>query len=411
MNKNILAIAMIVLFICSTVGASFAADTNGVSVDKTAIKTGNDTAQVTITVNGSDKSTIKPVDVSFAVDSSGSMSTSDPTNLRQQGADNFVDKMNATQDKAGVVNWDSGIQSSQPLTNNFATVKSTIDSGYAGGTTNMELAIATSIAQLDTDTLTPSGQKFIILLTDGQWNTGSDPLTAPDATPDAVTKGYTIYTIGLGSGVDATLLQNIADATGGKYYFATDANALNDIYTNIYKDITTTATNIKITDIIPDYMKLVGTPSVTPDSNILNPDGTTTLTWLIPQLSAKDSWTVNYNLICNKYGLNIPTNVKGDVSYLDPSGEPQTQILPIPTLDFPAPIIPNNNTTVVTNNTTIVNNTTVINNPVKAVSEPVKEINKETIPMQHTGGPFAPLAIGLISLGSGLIAARRFGKI
>ncbi len=49
-----------------------------VEANKTAQVTGVDTATVNIEVNGSSDSTRLPADVVFAIDASGSMSTSDP---------------------------------------------------------------------------------------------------------------------------------------------------------------------------------------------------------------------------------------------------------------------------------------------------------------------------------------------
>src|SRR5687768_18436680 len=95
--------------------------------------------------------------------------------------------------------------------------------------------------------------KVIILLSDGENNRGEiDPLTAARA---AAAYGIKIYTIGIGtegvapipvaSGpqgvqyanlpvhIDDALLTQIADATGGRYFRATSAVALDSVYTEI----------------------------------------------------------------------------------------------------------------------------------------------------------------------------------
>jgi len=256
----------------------------------------------------------------------------------------------------------------------------------------MELAISASIAQLDADTTLPANQKYIILLTDGQWNRGEDPLTSSDATPDAVSKGYKIFTIGLGNGVSQTLLQNIADATGGKYYFASDANALNNIFNQIYQDINTAATNLVVTDILPNYIKLDGSPTVQPNSIVSNPDGTTTMIWNVGTLAKDQTWTVKYNLRSTRYGLNLPTNIKGlsMISYTDPDGVQATAVLPVPVVSFEDPQA----------KTTATNNTLTTGNTETSVNA------ANTISMQEAGAPFGALIVSLLMLFAGMVLPR-----
>jgi Ca-activated chloride channel homolog len=98
-----------------------------------------------------------------------------------------------------------------------------------------------------------SKSKLVILLTDGQNNTGKiDPALAAQA---AQALGVKVYTVGVGSkgeaplpvtddhghtrivmtkvDVDEGLLENIAKTTGGRFYRATDAGSLGRIYSAI----------------------------------------------------------------------------------------------------------------------------------------------------------------------------------
>jgi Ca-activated chloride channel family protein len=90
--------------------------------------------------------------------------------------------------------------------------------------------------------------KVVILLTDGDNNRGQ---TSPEeAARMAAEWGVKVYTIGIGAGgyeevptpfglqrqpssVDEGLLRSIASATGGRYFRATDGEALRDIYREI----------------------------------------------------------------------------------------------------------------------------------------------------------------------------------
>lgn len=100
----------------------------------------------------------------------------------------------------------------------------------------------------------PGESKVVILMTDGENNRGEiDPLTAAQA---ADAYGIKVYTIGVGSEgvapmpigrtvfgqyqyanvevhIDEALLRQIADITGGRYFRATNAEALDSIYHQI----------------------------------------------------------------------------------------------------------------------------------------------------------------------------------
>lgn len=76
--------------------------------------------------------------------------------------------------------------------------------------------------------------RVIILMSDGESNRGAtDPLLVARA---AATLGIRVFTIGVGSdpaAVDENLLSSIAETTGGEFFRATDAAALETIYDRI----------------------------------------------------------------------------------------------------------------------------------------------------------------------------------
>jgi len=126
-------------------------------------------------------------------------------------------------------------------------IEGTIEDGTAIG-----MAIANGVNRLRTS---EAKSRILILLTDGQNNRGEiDPQTAASA---AKALGIRIYTIGVGTvgfapypvrdqwgrttyqqvqvEIDEDLLREIADQTGGKYFRATDAEALRRVYSEIDK--------------------------------------------------------------------------------------------------------------------------------------------------------------------------------
>jgi Ca-activated chloride channel family protein len=122
------------------------------------------------------------------------------------------------------------------------------------GGTAIGMGLATAVNRLKDSKAT---SKVIILLTDGVNNSGFiDPKIASEL---AVEYGIKVYTIGLGTNgmaltpiaidprtgnfqygrsqveIDETLLKEIADATGGKYFRATNNKKLEEIYKEINK--------------------------------------------------------------------------------------------------------------------------------------------------------------------------------
>ena len=368
--------ALIVIFLIAVIicGSVSAAD---VSIDKTAVKTGPDTATVTILVNGSSSTTTAAADVVFAIDSSGSMSWNDPTDLRLTAANSFIDKMNASLDQAGAVDWDSYVQGTQPLTNNFAQVKTFISNIDASGGTDLDAGLNGAIGLLDTGGRTGASH-VIIFLTDGS-GSYTPSGTFGSYADEAASKGYIIYSVGLGSGVVTSYLTDMATATGGQYYFAADASALDPIFTAIFQQITTAATNIVVSDTLPNYVQLVGDPSVVPNTRITNADGSTTMTWNVGTLSTSQSWTVSYNLRSSQFGANLPTNLGASVSFTDPAGAPQNTALPVPLVSFEDPNVQENGT----------------------------EVNAATVGMQKTGIPLLGMVLAFLMVIGGFFVTKK----
>ena len=77
-----------------------------------------------------------------------------------------------------------------------------------------------------------SYRNILVMLTDGQ-SDEVNPKTAQQLASLAKKKNIIILTIGLGKDVDREWLQEMASETGGKYFTASDANALSEVYNQI----------------------------------------------------------------------------------------------------------------------------------------------------------------------------------
>ena len=75
-------------------------------------------------------------------------------------------------------------------------------------------------------------RNIIVMLTDGE-SDEENAATVKQLAEIAKNKNIIILTVGLGRDIDRDWLQELAYSTGGKYYSASDANALEDVYQQI----------------------------------------------------------------------------------------------------------------------------------------------------------------------------------
>ncbi|MEO8853061.1 MAG: VWA domain-containing protein [Ginsengibacter sp.] len=196
------------------------------------------------------------IDIILAIDVSGSMTAQDFQPNRMEAAkkvaEDFVDSRPS--DRIGVVIFAGESFTQCPLTTDHYVLKTQIEqirNGLLEDGTAIGSGLATSVDRLRNS---KAKSKVIILLTDGINNGGLiDPSTALEI---AKTFHVKVYTIGVGTdgyaptpvstpmgivmqnqkvSIDETLLKNIAQQTGGKYFRATDNSSLQNIYKEIDK--------------------------------------------------------------------------------------------------------------------------------------------------------------------------------
>lgn len=169
------------------------------------------------------------LDCALVLDSSGSMQSNDPKDLRIEASKLFVDSL-YDEDMVTVIDFDSSVRTHQTLTSDKGLIKKALDKVDSSGGTNISAGIRETIKQLDGDRGNRS--KYAILLTDGEGTYyHSDSVAAAE-------KGIKIYTIGLGRYFDAEVLADIADTTGGKFYAIDSAEGLIEIFDRISDETT-----------------------------------------------------------------------------------------------------------------------------------------------------------------------------
>lgn len=212
----------------------------------------------TVDVSSKTKTT-RGIDIVMAIDVSASMLAKDLKPNRLEALKNVASDFikGRPNDRIGLVEYAGEAYTRTPITSDKAIViRSLRDVKYntiIEGGTAIGMGLATAVNRVKDS---KAKSKVIILLTDGVNNTGQiDPKIASDL---AVEFGIKVYTIGLGTNgmalspvainrdgsfqygmanveIDENLLKEIAFATGGLYFRATNNKKLEEIYDEINK--------------------------------------------------------------------------------------------------------------------------------------------------------------------------------
>ncbi|MDQ0337451.1 Mg-chelatase subunit ChlD [Caldalkalibacillus uzonensis] len=168
--------------------------------------------------------------LSLVIDKSGSMQDGfaglTRMELAKEGAVRATEML-SEKDQIGVVAFDSApweVVEMQQATD-LATVQDQIRSIYADGGTDIFAALEYAFHTIK-DTLTQ--RKHIILLTDGHSGRDDDYVGLLAAMKEL---GITVSTVAVGADADIQLLEQIAEAGGGRHYFVTDPESLPRVFT------------------------------------------------------------------------------------------------------------------------------------------------------------------------------------
>jgi Ca-activated chloride channel family protein len=142
-------------------------------------------------------------------------------------------------DRAGVVVFSAEAMVLSPLTLDYKAAQRLVQPIEPGKLLRDGTAIGTGLATaLNAVRASTARSKVVVLLTDGQNNTGDiQPL---DAAQMAKVLGIRVYTIGavpstgaVGIDVDEALMRRMSELSGGQYYRVSDATALRNVYREI----------------------------------------------------------------------------------------------------------------------------------------------------------------------------------
>lgn len=195
------------------------------------------------------------IDIVLVLDISASMLARDFKPDRARAAKEVALEFirNRPQDRIGVVLFAKHAFTQCPLTIDHSVLQELVNKVEVGLTdpnnTAIGSALAVALRRLEHSS---AKSKVIILMTDGENNFGLPPLTVAEI---AQSLGVRVYSIGVGSrgtapypvqdvfgrtilqpmpvSIDESLLRQIAEMTGGRYFRATDENKLKAIFADI----------------------------------------------------------------------------------------------------------------------------------------------------------------------------------
>lgn len=167
------------------------------------------------------------IDVVFTVDTSGSMAFD--IDVAQDSMYEFVKALDKD-DRAGLVEFNTDSTILCPLTTDKSKVNSQIGSLSTTGGTAMYKGFSNALSLFDGNS---DAYKMIIILSDGYDSSSSYSSDYAGLVSQAVSNNIVVYTVGIGSSVDTTLLVQIASATGGQYYNAADSSEILRIFDDI----------------------------------------------------------------------------------------------------------------------------------------------------------------------------------
>jgi hypothetical protein len=176
------------------------------------------------------------VDIAISLDASGSMGGlwffgNDPRGKRKEAAKLLIDRV-PDQDRIAVIEFNSQARMLYPLSlmSSAAARDAAKDAAGRVGAwdgTNLSAGLDTAIQELMAKQ-EAGRRQYVIFLTDGIGD------YTPETARRAHDAGITIYTVGLGKEVSASLLESIAATTGGRYFPVDDAAVLTSLFDQIF---------------------------------------------------------------------------------------------------------------------------------------------------------------------------------
>ena len=177
-------------------------------------------------------------DIALVLDTSGSM-VGEPLTEVKRATTNFTDTVLETDSNVGLIKFEGEAEVMQPLTNNSSLIATAANNLVVGGGTNIGAGLTRAKTML---TNSSANRKIIIIMTDGESNSGMNADELINYAEKLRNEGYYIYTLGFFSGLSSEnkasaqhLLEQIASE--GCHYEVTEASDLQFFFGDIADQI------------------------------------------------------------------------------------------------------------------------------------------------------------------------------
>ncbi len=223
------------------------------------------------------------VDAVVMIDTSGSMNETDPDRIAVDAAKLFIDMMETSGARAGVVPFSDTLGAVKALTDMNSIddkngIKDQISSVRYGGDTDIGMAVERGF-QLFSEAQDIKNQRMMLLFTDGnidlpgadEEQREADSLAAvKEVSAKAKEAGIPIYTIGLNANgtVDQELLRGIAVLTEGRDYVVNSPEDLPGIFNEIFADFVN-SNIISLGEYVTDGVNFTEIPIEIPNDSVL----------------------------------------------------------------------------------------------------------------------------------------------
>ena len=194
-----------------------------------------------------------PLDIALLFDRSNSMNEppeNPPIELAKDATISFINQLDAATDRVSLTTYQTTANLDIPLTNDFQTVETFIDSIVAEGFTNIGDAL--TFARNDIIANQRGVVEVMILFTDGVWNRGPDPELIAQSIKD--NDSIRIISVGIGPSADQLLLQNIA-SSADDFYYVENPSDLEATLIDIARNLQYGDTHIVLTDNISEILE------------------------------------------------------------------------------------------------------------------------------------------------------------
>jgi uncharacterized protein YegL len=246
------------------------------------------------------------VDAILVLDRTGSMTGQKFADMRV-ASKSFIDSFQGGNDRIELITFSeqATIRKNFTFADNATgkpELKAAVDAIPAPiGLTNLFAALETSVQEM-IDKGRPEANRAIVFFTDGRPTIGTSSESEFRALAESVAAtGACIHTIGLGNDVNATLLEAMAEAGNGLYFFAPTSADLEELFLDISHLLQAPpAENVRVTENLPtDLVTYNNDATQEPNSTSLD-EPVSTLYWNISRIDAETSWVVTFTVTAQK---------------------------------------------------------------------------------------------------------------